>query len=494
MFRTLYSRMMAVHLAVSLFILMVLGVALTVHVEQQNISFSTKELLTEAQEIVRLMENRSVNGGVLPDEPWLDELLESASRRTGSIIWVVGQSGQMQSLSATQTRVRQQLDLATAPRLVTTVLGGQAQSSVSKLDGRFVQNMLAIGVPFHNPDKTSGGGVFLLVPFASLRSAYLDIYWMVWFTTFCSFLLGGVLTAYLSSRITKPLREIGEAAEAIAQGDFRRRVEAASGDEIGKLAGSFNAMAEELSRLDDMRKGFVANVSHELRAPMTSIQGFVQAIMDGAVPPQDHNKYLGIVLDESKRLSKMVGELLALSQMDAGQYPLDIQPFELCELIRRVMIKYDVKLEQRKLQLVADFDTDPAFVMADSDKIEQVVGNLLDNAIRFTPENGEIRIRVYCEKDKVYTSVSDSGAGISQEDLPYIWDRFYTADKAHTSGSGTGLGLSIVRSIVEEHGERIIALSPQDQGAIFIFSLAHVRDVAVDHTDNGEDGDDDTVS
>lgn len=494
MFRTLYSRMMAVHLAVSLFILMVLGVSLTVHVEQQNISFSTKELLVEAQEMVRLIENYHIHGRDLPNEAWLNELMESAARRTGAVIWMAGSSGEVLSLAAGEAPVRRQIDLEQAPKVVQLVLQGQAKSAVSKLEGQFSQTMLTIGLPFLDPDGSVGGGIFLHVPFAGLRSAYMDIYWMVWFTTFCSFLLGGVMTAFLSSRITKPLREIGEAAEAIAQGDFRRRVEMVSNDEIGSLATSFNIMAEELSRLDDMRKGFVANVSHELRAPMTSIQGFVQAMMDGTIPQQEQNKYLGIVLSETKRLGKMIGELLTLSQMDAGQYPLQIQPFELCELIRRVMIKYDVKLEQRKLQLIADFHTDPAFVMADSDKIEQVMGNLLDNAIRFTPENGEIRVRVYSEKGKVYTAVSDSGAGISQEDLPYIWDRFYTADKAHTAGSGTGLGLSIVRSIIEEHGERIIALSQPGEGATFVFSLPYVQDMGADCPHNGKDEDDGTGS
>jgi signal transduction histidine kinase len=244
-----------------------------------------------------------------------------------------------------------------------------------------------------------------------------------------------------------------------------------SRDEIGQLAMSFNTMAEELKKQEDLRSGFVANVSHELRSPMTSIHGFAQGMLDGTIPQEDHQKYLEVIVGETRRLNKLIRELLDLSQIESGKFPLHMQVFDVNELISRVLITFEEKIVSKSLEIEVDFKQDKAMVQADPDRIEQVVINLLDNAVKFTGEGGNIKIWSHGTQDKMLIGVSDNGPGIPEEDQPYVWERFYKVDKSHSGKKGTGLGLSIVKKIIDQHGERITLQSQPGGGATFVFSL-----------------------
>ncbi|MBR0329752.1 MAG: sensor histidine kinase, partial [Selenomonadaceae bacterium] len=238
-----------------------------------------------------------------------------------------------------------------------------------------------------------------------------------------------------------------------------------------ELSLAFNRMAAQLSTLEQSRRDFVANVSHELRSPITSIQGFAQGMLDGTIPQEEHEKYLQVVEDETQRLSKLIAALLNLSRMENEEISLAFTDFDVNEMARRVLISRINALEEKALDVEVNFEEDACFVRADSDQIQQVMINLLDNAIKFTPRGGLITLSSGRAGEQVYMRVKDNGIGIMPEDAPHIFDRFYKADKAHTVGKGTGLGLAICFRIMERHGQSIRLLNGEG-GAEFEITLA----------------------
>jgi len=272
--------------------------------------------------------------------------------------------------------------------------------------------------------------------------------------------------------IVRPLTVITHAAEDMSRGHFQARAAVTGVNEVRQLAGAFNVMADKLAQVEENRREFVANVSHELRSPVTSIHSFVEGMLDGTIPKQEYERYLQVVSDETNRLKKLIADLLELSRMEKGVIALSITVFDINEAIRRVVIGRMNDIEQRGIHLDLDFQQEPCMVRADQDRIAQVVYNLMDNAIKFIGDRGNLTISTSLVHDKVSVMVANDGAPILPEDRPHIFERFYKADKAHTvgKGSGTGLGLSICQRILQQHGQSI-RLLPSDSGAAFVFTL-----------------------
>ena len=211
-------------------------------------------------------------------------------------------------------------------------------------------------------------------------------------------------------------------------------------------------------------------MSHELRSPITSIRGFAEGMADGVIPEEERPRYLRLVAEESRRLSGLIDDLLVLSRLERDDAKPDMTTFDVNEMLRRAVIRRMNDLEARKIDVSCEFEEDSCMVRADSDRIEQVVINLLDNAIKFTPEGGKISLETGTQDGTVQVTVRDSGSGVAPEDREKIFDRFFTADRAHTAGKGTGLGLSICKRIMEMHGQGIRLLDT-DEGAAFRFTL-----------------------
>ena len=289
---------------------------------------------------------------------------------------------------------------------------------------------------------------------------------------FC-ILAGGAMLLYLR-RILHPVSVLSGAAKAMSEGNFSVRAPEgkATCPEIAELSASFNTMAEKLSQLEESRREFVANVSHELRSPITAISGYVEGMRDGTIGQEDYPQYLTIVSDETMRLKNLIGDLLKLSRLEKADAALNKTNFDICELLSRVLLHRTGDLEAKKMDVECDFAPEPCMVSADESRIEQVAVNLLDNAIKFTPDGGVIRMSVRVNQGICTVIVQDNGVGISPEDRPHVFERFYTADKAHTSGKGTGLGLSICQRIMEMHGQKITLMDTGDEaGAAFAFTL-----------------------
>jgi signal transduction histidine kinase len=239
---------------------------------------------------------------------------------------------------------------------------------------------------------------------------------------------------------------------------------------MAQLAASFNKMAQQLDSLDQSRKSFVANVSHELRSPMTCINGYVQGMLDGTISEADRGIYLRTVLSETQRLTRLVNDLLDLSRIESGKMPMEIGVFDINDWMLSVLFRYEQQIEDKKIDVDIAFREQPCYVSADNARITQVATNLIDNAVKFTREGGQLALRTRVDGERVCITVKNEGTGIPAEDLPFIFERFYKVDKAHTSGKGTGLGLSIVKKIMEQHGQEISVRSSGSMTA-FEFTL-----------------------
>jgi signal transduction histidine kinase len=336
---------------------------------------------------------------------------------------------------------------------------------------KFQTPMLTVMFPLEINNQIVGAAI-MNTPVADIKSALDKIYMFIWLSALLAIILSTFIIYYFSQRIlVKPLYEINKTARKISNGEFEKRVEISSKDEIGQLAESFNYMADALQNLENLRRDFIANISHELRSPITSIRGFIQGILDGTIPEDKRNHYLNIVLNESKRLTRLISDVLDLSRLESGEFSIGTSSFDLNELIRLTILRFENEIESKKLNVDVVLSGETLLVTADMDRIGQVISNLIDNAIKFTGEGGEIGISTKITGKKVIVSVRDTGAGIPEDELKLIWDRFHMVDKSRTTKRGTGLGLSIARQIIKQHGEEIWAESKEGEGSVFSFTL-----------------------
>ncbi|MBC8530648.1 sensor histidine kinase [Gehongia tenuis] len=472
MFKSIYWRMVALYWAILFVVLVSLAVIMSTMYRNQSFEKTKKDLTGKARYVADLTENY-YDGGLTAAEFAMS--LNILSHQEGCTIWVVNQFRWGLQFPTDGDKVEfgqdQEIFSEDMGAYMERVLEGSLITYEGNFADKFDVPMLTVGVPYL-VEGTPKGAVFLHTRVADIERGVRSVRRLIWISAILAAVLGGVLIFLLFGHVTRPLKQMNRAVREIARGNFGNRVEVKSRDEIGQLAQSFNAMAEDLGNLEEMRRSFVANVSHELRSPMTSIQGFVQGMLDGTIPPEEHQHYLTIVHGETQRLTGLIRDLLDLSRMESGDFPMNMENFDINELIRRTLITFEVKIDEKALQLDVDFKEDPCFVYADSARIQQVVQNLLDNAMKFTNEHGKIKVWTYVYGKKVYVSVKDDGAGISGADLPYVFERFYKAEKAHVAGQGTGLGLSIVKKILSEHDQKIWVTSSPGKGAEFTFTLA----------------------
>lgn len=415
-------------------------------------------------------------------------VLNSYSESTNSIIWVVSPDGEIVMRSATaipksvNDKIRSTpntLRLPNEEQYLPYMTTNQYYIEKGDFVGLFKEtevSWLTIIMPFkyihENYEENVLAAVYLSTPIPEVQKAQRTVFNFFIFSAIISVLISIIVIYIFSLKISTPLKKINTAAKEIAGGEFNKRLKIKTKDEIGELAQSFNNMANDLENLEKMRRDFIANVSHELRTPMTSIRGFIEGVLDGTIEQEKQLKYLNIVNEEIKRLNRLVNDLLDLARIESGELNLKIKPFNINEIIRKSIIKFEKKIIYKNLQIEALLDSEELIVIGDCDAIERVIINLLDNAIKFTPTNGKIIVETSKNKEKIYISISDTGIGISKDDLELIWSRFYKSDKSRSKEKGgTGLGLSIVKSIVLEHNQSIWVESELDKGTKFTFTL-----------------------
>lgn len=291
----------------------------------------------------------------------------------------------------------------------------------------------------------------------------------------CVYILSFVVLIVLTTTIYRAIHRMTAAAERYARGEFGETIDIRRKDEIGRLADTMNYMAHELdTRQDDQRK-FISNVSHDFRSPLTSIKGYAEAILDGTIPPEMQDRYLGIIISEAERLQGLTENLLDLNKYGARGFYLEISTFDINELIRRDLEVFESRCREKNIRIVQKLTPGAAVVKADFKRIQQVIHNLVDNALKFSDTDSEIIVETAVRSGKVFVSVKDFGVGIPKDSIRKIWDRFYKTDPSRGKDkTGTGLGLAIVREIIQAHKENINVISTEGAGSEFIFSLPYV--------------------
>jgi signal transduction histidine kinase len=295
---------------------------------------------------------------------------------------------------------------------------------------------------------------------------------IIWTAIVLAVIVAGAIVKYFAQLlVVEPIEEINNSAKRLAKGNVQERVKVVGKNEIGELAQSFNTMAQSIEEADNIRKEFISNVSHELRSPITSIKGFVGGILDGVIPRDKENYYLKIVYDEIDRLARLVNDLLDISAMESGKFNLHISEFDINQTVSLCILNLENKIKTKNLNVKAIFHEKRCFAIGDRDRILQVITNLLENAIKYSEDNGQIEVNISTKSEKIFVSIFNSGNILSEYDLNHIWDRFYKSDKSRTNKISTGLGLPIVRLILSQHNQDIWVENVDDKGVKFVFTL-----------------------
>jgi signal transduction histidine kinase len=342
------------------------------------------------------------------------------------------------------------------------VLGRVTYATVPTADGRWVS------VLSPSPSRGSLGRISATLGF--LQSAW----WQFLLAGMAAGVIALLLARWMARGMTQPLRDMAAAVRRMEVGDYTARVHTSSRDEVGQLAQAFNRMSAELENLERSRRDLVANVSHELKTPIAAIRAHLENLADGVEEPD--RRTLQVMLLQTERLGRLVDQLLDLSRLESGEVLLDRAVMPLAPLVSRVFSEISVGRSVADVRLQGDVHEDLE-VRADPERIHQVLFNLVDNAVRFTPPGGEVRITARPQDDRVVVTVADTGVGIPEEHLPRLFERFYRVDPSRSrSGddAGTGIGLAIARSVVEAHGGRIVAESIPGHGSAFTFDLPAV--------------------
>ncbi len=381
-------------------------------------------------------------------------------------IWIINPSGRMVLDSSAPLDVEtevvvQNFDPTTTSGYYTT----------GTFFDHFDQEMLSVLAPITSDFKVRGY-VVIHTPLAAIQQASDSLLNISYLMLLILFLLSLIILLFFTEIVYIPLRKITEATEQYASGNMHYEFSVESDDEMGYLAASLSYMASEIARSEDNQKKFIANVSHDFRSPLTSIRGYLEAMLDGTIPPEMHEKYLNIVLNETDRLTKLTNSLLTLNNLNMKGMVLEKTDFDLNQVIRNTAASFEGTCRNRRIAIELVLTGDEMYVNADMGKIQQVLYNLLDNAIKFSHHDSVIKIETTEKRSKIFVSVKDSGIGIPKEDLKLIWDRFYKTDASRGKDKkGTGLGLSITKEIIQSHNEHINVISTPGEGSEFIFSL-----------------------
>ena len=337
--------------------------------------------------------------------------------------------------------------------------------------GHFDEEMLTVYAPLNLNFKLRG---YLITHcrVASVLRKSDEILAIIYLTMLAIFGLSLIILLVFTFAVYMPLRKITIATEEYAKGNYDYPLTPSGADEMAYLAGTLSYMASEIARTEDNEKKFIANVSHDFKSPLTSIKGYLEAMLDGTIPPELHGKYIGIVLNETERLTKLTGSLLQLNNLNVKGILLDIKSFDINSIIKRTCETFEGRCLERHIFIELVLTEESMLVVADEGKIQQVLYNLLDNAIKFSPDHSTIKIETTQKNDKLFVSVKDSGVGIPKDSLNLVFDRFYKTDPSRGKDKkGTGLGLAIVKEIIKAHDENINVISTEGVGTEFIFSL-----------------------
>ena len=403
----------------------------------------------------------------------LSMTISSIAQSTGDHIFIADPGGVVVSCSD-RNPMCEHLGVQLSEEIIRQIESGPFDQ-LTDLAGLYHTRRYVVAVPILLPeDGTLLGYAFVSNQVDNMLDAWSTFLMIAAIVGIGVFLAALLVTLIYSRHMAKPLDEMAAASRKFARGDFSVRVKQTEDptDEMGALIDSFNKMADSLEQSEQRRSEFIANISHELRTPMTTIAGFADGILDGTIPPEDERKYLISIRDETRRLSRLVRDMLGVSQAKArAADPSHRTVFDISELIVQTLLSFESRATKKNLDVDPQLPDNPILVRADKDAITQVIYNLLDNAVKFAAPGSCLVLKLYKDNGKAYVSVKDYGETIPADDLPFIFDRFHKSDRSRSMDKdGVGLGLYLVKTILNSHDEDI-AVKSEDGMTEFVFTL-----------------------
>lgn len=487
--KLLYSFMLVI-------VLIIIGVSVGVSllIKGQMISGKQRELVAKGYEIAQGVRVLYQQPG---DTEALEEFLSGADRFLGARVWVVDSSQQVVAMSSAQTPMGMGWGKLGQGR---NRIGGQHGHMRMGLGGMgavfkdmdsvfqgkvwtrtyespfYGEQMIMAAVPFAQAQGAGNGAVVLHAPVTGINEAMRQIYYYIGAVGLAAVIMALMMVSRLTRSIVRPLRDMEKTAQDMAKGDYSSRVTVNGEDEVGRLGKALNSLAHDLERniaelnqMEKLRRDFVANVSHELRTPLTIIRGYNEALLDGTVEPgEDAKTYYHLIGQETQRLERLIQDLLDLSRLQSQQLVMEKEWLPLPAIAEGVVNMMAQRAARQQVSLLLESQEDLPLVWGNGDRITQLLLIFLDNGLKYTLAGGTLTVSLTLEEKGVCLQVADTGAGIPPEDVPYIWERFYKADKSHSRlNQGTGLGLAIARQILELHGATVEVSSQVGQGTVF---------------------------
>ncbi len=468
--KTLFKKYFSICVSLILISISILGIVLMMFSSQYIRQEKYDTLVTTLDKSISKIEseNREI---ILNDSIEVNQYLKVLGDITKSEIFVYNKNSSKAVYCTEQSPCTHTIE-----DIDETILDRIDKSEVYKetgtLSNLYSEKYFTVGKAVKNSSGDVIGYVFASMEVSRHFDSFLkEMFKMFVISALSVFLVVMIIINFVTHEMVKPLRDMSEAAKEFGKGNFSKRLPVERLDEIGQLAMSMNNMAESLSILENMRRSFISNVSHELKTPMTTIGGFIDGILDGTIPKEKHKQYLRIVSDEVKRLSRVVRSMLNLAQIEAGEMKLNPEKVDMIDTICQTLFNLEHQIENKHLE-IRGLDREKVYVEADPDLIHQVIYNLVENAIKFSNEGGYIEFNFTKNASNYLIGVKNSGEGLSREEIPRVFDRFYKTDRSRgLDKNGVGLGLYIVHSIINLHGGEIIVKSVKGEYCEFLFSL-----------------------
>ena len=474
--KSTFSRTFSAAATILVLTLLVLGTAFQTLVKGYLEESAISDLRSDARVIARLAAAYSMDDSLSSQEFLLN--LDVASQVSDADAVICDARGRVILCSDALMGCEHQ-GLTINESYLNKVIKNNGDTATGVIQGLYKDTRYVVSVPILNDSGTVTSGIVIVsMPTASTGTVLQRIFRMFLYAALMVVILAVMATSIFARSISQPLRKLSLAANDFGHGNLDARVHLPKGhsDEVKDLALSFNNMASALQKSEYQRQEFVANVSHELKTPMTTIAGYVDGILDGTIPPDKQDYYLQIVSDETKRLNRLVRSMLDISRLQENGIPEDKKiHFDLEECAGRVLITFEQKITAKEIEVEVDMPLHPVYTLAMEDAITQVIYNLIDNAVKFCPQKGTLGLKIREGGGKAYVSVSNTGQTIPPEELPLLFDRFHKLDKSRTQNrDGWGLGLYIVKTIICSHGENIRVTS-RDGKTEFTFTMPLVN-------------------
>ena len=465
-------------------------------IEEKKVTITNESTLIASQAI-----SSYASGGM--NEATLFSYLDYYAKTLNSDIWYIDEKGDLVAFSGYFDMTGSSKDGENKPSSNSSVISmlKKIPSNIFMLDesydmhsnfymvgdfyGMFNGNVITVNTPItfsRYKDPVNGvteipaGALIVHSTTSDINEAMTNIYGISFIPCLVIIIIAFAFLGIISRKVVRPIKKLAEVAQDYSKGDFDVETGIKSEDEIGKLAESMEFMASELSKLEEYRHEFISNISHDFRSPLTSIRGYVTAMQDGTIPPEKQGRYLGIVLEETNRLTKLTQGLLDLNRLEIYGPYLNLVEFDFIDILRTTLNTFEIKCIDKGIAIYLNNHAEATIVNADKTKIQQVVYNLLDNAIKFTPEGKRIYIDINEKGDKLEVTVKDEGIGMNQDTQKKIWTRFYKDDTSRGKDkAGTGLGLAITKEIIKAHNESIEVYSKEGEGSKFVFALTKAK-------------------